>query len=104
MKKLTKLMLLSFIVFGASLSASAQVYISIRPATPVIVVTERPSPTYIWIGEEWIADGPTYRYVGGYWGKPPHPGYTWKKGHWNHSKKHGHQWVNGKWHGKKGKH
>ena len=106
MKKLTKLMFLSFILVGASLSASAQVYITIRPPAPVIVVTERPNPTYIWIGEEWIADGPGYRYVGGYWGKPPQAGYTWKKGYWSHSKKHGHQWVSGKWHGngKKGKH
>jgi hypothetical protein len=102
MKKLTKLLFLSFILTGAALSSAAQVYITIRPATPVIVVTERPDPTYIWIGEEWIADGPGYKYVGGYWGKPPSAGYKYKKGYWSHGK-HGHHWINGGWYGEKQK-
>src|SRR5688572_11379463 len=103
MKNLTTLMFLTAALLGASVSASAQVYITIRPPAPVVVVTERPNPSYIWIGEEWVADGPKYKYVGGYWGKPPSPGYKWKNGYWSHSKKHGHKWVSGGWHGKKGK-
>jgi hypothetical protein len=102
MKKLPTLMFLSFLVLGSSLSASAQVYVTIRPAAPVIVVTERPNPAYIWIGEEWIADGPTYKYVGGYWGKPPSAGYKYKPGYWSHSKGRGHHWVNGSWYGENG--
>jgi hypothetical protein len=96
-------MFLSSIVFGASLSASAQVYISVRPPAPVIIVTERPNPSYVWIGEEWVVDGAGYRHVGGYWGKPPSSGYKWKQGYWSNSKGHGQHWVSGKWHGKKGK-
>jgi hypothetical protein len=103
MNKLTRLIILSFIFFGASLSASAQIYVTVRPATPVIVMTAQPSPEYIWIGEEWIADGPNYKHVGGYWSKPPRQGYKWKKGYWSNKKGHGHHWVNGGWYGKKGK-
>jgi hypothetical protein len=102
MKNLPKLIFLPLILF-ASLTASAQIYITIRPAAPVIVQTERPGPAYIWISEEWVPDGATYRYVGGYWGKPPSAGYKWKKGYWGHSRGRGHHWVSGSWHGKKGK-
>jgi len=100
MKKLTNLMVVSAILFGAS-SASAQIYVKIRPVVPVVVATGRPSPGYVWIGEEWTEDGGNYRYAGGYWANPPHPGYKWKKGHWNNRKDHGNQWVRGSWQGKK---
>jgi len=102
MKKLTNLIVVSAILFGAS-SASAQIYVKIRPVVPVVVVTDRPSPGYVWIGEEWTEDGGNYRYAGSYWANPPHPGYKWKKGHWNNRKDHGNQWVRGSWQGKKEK-
>ena len=99
MKKLSKLILFSAVLFGAS-TASAQIYVTVRPAVPVVVMTDRPGPTHVWIDEEWVEEGGRYKYVGGYWVNPPTAGYKWKKGHWNHSKKHGNQWIRWSWYGK----
>lgn len=103
MKKTSiKLMLFSIIFFGAFWSASAQVYIKVRPVAPVVVQTARPGPTHVWIGEEWNEDGHGgYRYGGGHWEAPPHPGDRWNAGHWNHDRDHGDNWVRGSWSGKR---
>jgi hypothetical protein len=96
-KSSIKMLLFSFLVAGASLSASAQIYVKIRPVMPVVVQTERPGPAHVWIGEEWREDGGNYTYAGGYWGAPPQAGYRWYPGHWNHHRRHGDQWVRGGW-------
>ncbi len=92
-----KLLLFSVILFGVSLSASAQIYVKVRPVMPIVVQTERPSAAHVWIGEEWNEEGGNYRYSGGYWGNPPHPGERWYPGHWNHHRTHGDQWIRGGW-------
>ena len=56
-KTLVKLMLLSIIFFGTYYSASAQIYIKVRPVALVVVQTARPGPTHVWIGEERNEDG-----------------------------------------------
>src|ERR1019366_10576931 len=98
-KTLVKVMLFSIILFGVYLPASAQIYVTVRPIAPVIVMTTRPSPTHVWIGEEWVENGGSYRYSGGHWDAPPHAGDRWNEGHGNHDKDHGHQWVHGSWKG-----
>ena len=100
-KTLFKITLLSAIFFGTYWSATAQVYVTIRPVAPVIVQTVRPSPAHIWVGEEWNENGREYRYTGGHWATPPHHGDTWHEGHWNHDEHHGHSWVSGRWEVKK---
>lgn len=100
-KTLFKLMLFSAIFFGTYWSATAQIYVQIRPVAPVIVQTVRPSPAHIWISEEWDENGHEYKYSGGHWATPPHPGDRWNQGHWNHDEHHGHSWVHGGWEGKK---
>jgi hypothetical protein len=103
-KKLVKLLLFSIIFFSASFSASAQIYVKIRPVVPIVVRTERPSPVHVWIDEEWNEEGDHYKYAGGHWDTPPHDGDKWNSGHWNHHNEHGDQWVRGSWKGKgKGK-
>ena len=96
-KTLVKLMLFSALFFCACWSASAQIYVQIRPVSPVVVQTVRPSPAHVWIGEEWSEDGHGYKYAGGHWDTPPHPGDRWHEGHWNHHKDHGDNWVRGSW-------
>ena len=96
-KKSLKMLAFGFIFLSTSLAATAQIYVKIRPAMPIVVQTERPSPVHIWIGEEWSNDGAGYKYSGGYWGTPPHPGYRWHEGHWNHHRRHGDRWVRGGW-------
>ncbi|HXU27493.1 MAG TPA: hypothetical protein VN698_09700 [Bacteroidia bacterium] len=91
------------IVLGASVSANAQIYVRVRPVAPVIVMTAQPSPTHVWIGDEWNEDNGTYVYGGGYWGTPPHPGYVYHGGHWNHHAERGDHWTRGEWRGKGGR-
>ncbi len=98
-KTFVKFMLFSALFLGAYWSASAQIYVRVRPIAPVIVRTERPSSAHVWIGEEWNSDGGSYRYSGGHWDAPPHQGDRWGRGHWSHDREHGNHWVNGSWRG-----
>lgn len=99
-KHLIKLLAILVIFFTVSFSASAQIYVTIRPPVPVIVRPPQPSQTYIWVDEDWEPRGKTYRYSGGHWVNPPHQSYKWNPGHWKHHKR-GNIWVRGNW--KKGK-
>jgi hypothetical protein len=96
-QRLSKIAILSLIVLAVSFSASAQVYVKIRPVPPVIVRTAPPSPEHVWIDEEWEPREGKYVYVGGHWIAPPHRGYVWVPGHWNHHERHGEIWVRGHW-------
>lgn len=85
------------IVSAASFQASAQIYVKIRPSIPVIVRPQQPSPAHVWIDEEWEPNGGAYRYAGGHWAAPPHPGYRWRAGYWRRHNRDGEQWVRGGW-------
>ena len=100
-KKLIKLFFVLVVLFTVSSSAMAQVYVTIRPPVPVIVRPPQPSRTHVWINEEWEPNGSSYRYSGGHWDAPPHPGYYRRPGYWQRSK-HGNNWVQGSW-GKRNK-
>ena len=89
-------MLLAAIALGATYTASAQIYVKIRPVAPVVVQTERPGRTHVWIGEEWREEGNGYVYIGGHWELPPHPGERWIPGHWSHEGR-GDYWIRGHW-------
>ncbi len=101
--KLIKVSFLVALFFTVALSATAQVYVTIRPPVPVIVRPPQPSPTYVWVHEEWEPNGSSYRYSGGHWVAPPGPGYYRKPGHWKNGK-NGQYWVNGNWSKKHKKH
>lgn len=88
--------LAALIVAANSFSASAQIYVSVRPVAPVIVRTAAPSPRHIWIGEEWTVRNGAYVHTGGYWALPPAPGQVWIPGHWIHDRR-GEQWRPGHW-------
>ena len=97
MKKLFfKLVLLFVVLITVCLSASAQVYVQIRPVVPVVIRTEQPSRNYVWIDEEWENRGGTYVYVGGHWAPPPRQGYVRRSGHWKHNRR-GNVWIQGTW-------
>ncbi len=106
-KKLFKMMLLSALFITICSSASAQIYVKIRPPVPVIVRPVQPAPAYVWINEEWEPNGGSYRYSGGHWAPPPQPGYYHRSGYWQRTGK-GQRWVQGKWYkkqpGNNGKH
>ena len=94
--KLSKGFLLAVILFAAGFSASAQIYVTIRPPVPVIVRPPQPNPSFIWISEEWEPSGTSYRYTGGHWESPAQPGYYRRPGYWQRSK-HGNKWIKGSW-------
>ena len=96
-KSLLKLLLLFAILFTVSFSASAQIYVKIRPVAPVIVRPVQPGHDHVWIDEEWEPNGGTYRYAGGHWEAPPHPGYIWRSGHWRRHSHDGEEWIRGSW-------
>ncbi|HTA62010.1 MAG TPA: hypothetical protein VK835_06120 [Bacteroidia bacterium] len=97
MKKKVVKLLFAALFFGASLSASAQIYVKIRPIVPVVVMTERPGPDHVWVNEDWNEDNGNYVYAGGYWNAPPRRGDRWNEGHWNHHPEHGDHWERGNW-------
>jgi hypothetical protein len=95
-KKLITLLFAPVFLFNLS-SASAQIYVNVRPVVPVVVRTPAPSPAHIWIDEEWEPYGTTYRWGGGYWATPPHEGYRWEHGYWRRHGNDGEEWVRGHW-------
>ncbi|HEV2354768.1 MAG TPA: hypothetical protein VGR89_11020 [Puia sp.] len=98
-KKLVKLAFLAILMLGAGAftnSASAQVYVSVRPVWHPVVRPVAPSPRHVWIDEEWEVRNGAYVPVGGYWAVPPHPGWIWIPGHWRHERR-GEWWIRGHW-------
>lgn len=98
-KNVIKLLFFFIVLVAATHSVSAQVYVHVRPQAPVVVRTEQPSHQHVWINEEWEPNGKEYRYSGGRWVAPPHPGNRWKAGYWKRHKRDGQLWVPGHWRG-----
>jgi hypothetical protein len=96
-KTLVKLLFSGALFLSLSYSATAQIYVNVRPVVPVVVRTTQPSPAHVWIGEEWEPNGREYRYAGGRWDSPPHPGYRYNQGYWRHHGRDGEEWVHGEW-------
>ncbi|MDP4148794.1 MAG: YXWGXW repeat-containing protein [Bacteroidota bacterium] len=95
-KHLVRLAMAFGIIMAISFTASAQIYVNVRPTPPVIVRTAPPSPRHVWIGEEWETRNGVYVHTGGHWAMPPHPGWVWIPGHWAHAHR-GHYWIPGHW-------
>lgn len=95
-KQLIKLLFLGAILFTVSFSASAQIYVRIRPTFTVVPPPPRPSSMHIWVNEDWQPAGRSYRYSGGHWEAPPQRGYYRSQGYWKRTR-HGQVWVQGKW-------
>jgi hypothetical protein len=100
-KHLNKMLLMAVLVIAATLgsafSASAQVYVSVRPVWhPIEHRPPAPSRAHVWIDEEWENRGGNYVAVGGHWAAPPHPGWAWIPGHWAHERR-GEYWIAGHW-------
>jgi len=100
MKKLvSKMAIMAILVIAgafSSSSASAQIYVKVRPVFAPPPRPPAPSRVHVWIGEEWENRGGTYVAVGGHWAAPPHPGWAYAPGHWAHERR-GEYWVPGRW-------
>jgi hypothetical protein len=94
--KFLKFLVLFAIIFTASFSATAQIYVKIRPVIPITVRPAQPSRDQVWIDEEWEPRGGNYEYSGGHWATPPHRGYYRRPGHWRRSNR-GQIWIQGSW-------
>jgi hypothetical protein len=78
-------------------SASAQIYVNVRPRHDVVVVRPvAPGPRHVWVDEDWRQDHGRYVYSGGYWAAPPRRGGAWVPGHWRDTPR-GSVWIGGHW-------
>lgn len=99
MIKGTKTLILLFVLFMASTASYAQFVVRVRPARPAKVVVRRPpppSPRHVWVDEDWVAQGNSYVWHGGYYVAPPRNGAIFVKGHWRNTRR-GSIWVPGRW-------
>lgn len=97
--KVLKLAIVAMMAIGASVysnTASAQVYVTVRPTYAPVVRPVAPGPRHVWIDEDWEYRGGRYVAVGGHWVAPPHPGWIWVPGRWVHYRR-GWQWRPGHW-------
>ena len=90
------MVLLFAIFFTVSFSATAQIYVKIRPTIQITPRLAQPSPSHVWIDEDWEQNDGTYRYSGGRWVVPPRSGYYRKPGHWQKTRR-GNRWIQGRW-------
>ncbi|MFZ4059042.1 MAG: hypothetical protein ACOYKE_12940 [Ferruginibacter sp.] len=97
--KLFRQIIIAALLFIATFSASAQIYVQVRPIFPVVVRPSQPSPVYVWVNEEWVPSGNGYIYTGGHWEAPARRGYYRTQGYWIKNKQ-GQKWVPGKWQGR----
>ena len=88
--------LVIILVAVGSMSASAQVYVTVRPEFHRVVRPAAPSRTHVWIDEDWEYRDGHYVEVGGHWAAPPHPGWVWVPGRWAHARR-GYQLIPGRW-------
>ncbi len=96
-KYVTRIAVFLAIVMAVSFSASAQIYVKVRPTHEIVVRPPQPSPAHVWIDEEWEPRGGQYAFVGGHWAAPPHPHWIWVPGHWRRHARDGEEWVPGHW-------
>jgi len=100
-KKSIKLLFLFALLFTVSFSASAQIYVKIRPTFRVVARPVQPTPQHVWVDEDWTPNGRNYRYSGGHW-EAPRNGYNRRQGHWQQTRR-GQVWIQGGWDRQRGR-
>ena len=99
MIKLAKTLTLVILLSLAGVSSYAQFVVRVRPARPARVITRRPpppSPRHVWVEEDWVPQGNTYVWHGGYYAAPPRNGARYAPGHWRNTRR-GSVWIAGHW-------
>jgi hypothetical protein len=66
------------------------------PARKAEVITEEPSPEYVWVPGDWEREQDDWTWVEGHWEKPPHKNAHWQRGHWQWDKDYW-RWLRGHW-------
>jgi hypothetical protein len=95
-KNLTRLLLVSTMIFGISWASEAQIVVNIRPVVPKVRMHPvAPTARHIWIDGGWVARGRSYVWQDGYWAVPRR-GHRWANGYWERSRR-GYVWVPGRW-------
>lgn len=92
------LMLVAMLTF-ATAAVDAQVIVRVRPDRPHRVIMHRPmapSPRHVWVEEDWVPQGRSYAWHGGYWAAPPRAGAIYIPGHWQNTRR-GSVWIPGHW-------
>jgi len=99
MKKFTKILFVTAVIGLSGLKSNAQIIVRVHPVRPVAVIRTRPvapGPRAVWVDEDWVPQGGTYAWHGGYWAVPPRPGALFVRGHWRETRR-GSIWIPGHW-------
>jgi hypothetical protein len=92
-----KIFVILIFLSGMCYNSNAQIYVTIRPARPVVVNRpSQPGPDYIWVDEDWRAGNNRYEWAGGHWVARPRQEAVWVPGHWDRQDR-GEYWVPGTW-------
>ena len=98
MKRVFSILAIAVLSFAA-FNSDAQIYVTVRPPRPAVVVAPAPpAPGRVWVDEDWACRGGRYVWHGGYWVAPPRPGVAWHAGYWDR-RRGGYYWVPGHWGG-----
>lgn len=87
------------VMLAASLSAGAQVGVTVHVGPPAPIVEHpgpAPHPGWVWQGGYHRWDGAHYVWVPGAYVEPPRPHAHWVAGHWAH-RGGGWVWIDGHW-------
>jgi hypothetical protein len=84
-RRLLGALLVALVTCGASILASAAVFVSVNIAPPPLIVYEQPpapAPGYIWTPGYWAYGDDGYYWVPGTWVLAPFVGALWTPGYW----------------------
>jgi hypothetical protein len=97
MRRIVALLLFAALIFGVNSlqrDSSAQDVVETAPvaATTYIappppqqeIITEAPSPSYVWVAGHWNRTPDDWQWVSGQWVQPPFSNAYWVPGYWQH--------------------
>jgi len=96
MKKIAKVFIVLMVLSLGVSEGYAQIVVRVRPEHVVVRRSPPPSPHHVWIEEDWVPQGRSYAWRGGYWAVPPRQGAVFVPGHWK-NRRFGYVWIPGHW-------
>lgn len=95
MKRILQISLFALTVLTSATAAGMRAPIS-PPPPPLVGMTARPGPGYVWMPGYYRWDGHRYYWVAGKWTVPPRGRRAWVPGRW--VRRGGvHIWTEGRW-------
>jgi hypothetical protein len=84
------------IVIAILHTSCSPIAVRVKPTNNVVLRSQAPSSTHIWVSEEYVYRSGHYVVVPGYWSQPKRGRKIYKQGYWKHTRR-GHIWISGRW-------